>query len=78
MIAEGRTNVDGRVGLLADGALEAATYRMTFDTGTYLSSTEQPVFYPEVHVMFRVMAPSEHHHIPLLLSPFGYSTYRGS
>jgi 5-hydroxyisourate hydrolase len=78
-LAERRTDLDGRVvDLLPSGALEARTYRMTFDTGAYLAAGGRPVFYPNVVVTFRVEAPSEHHHIPLLLSPFGYSTYRGS
>jgi len=78
-LAERPTNEDGRVvDLLPDGGLEARTYRVTFDTATYLIATGRPVFYPNVVVTFRVDAPAEHYHIPLLLSPFGYSTYRGS
>jgi 5-hydroxyisourate hydrolase len=73
------TDDDGRVtDLLPPGALEARTYSLTFDTGPYFQATGRPVFYPRVEVTFTVAAPSEHHHIPLLLSPFGYSTYRGS
>ena len=52
-------------------------YRLTFDTGTYFRDRGEPAFYPEVAVVFTVAA-DEHHHVPLLLSPFGYSTYRGS
>jgi 5-hydroxyisourate hydrolase len=78
-LASGMTDADGRVlGLLAPGALEADTYRLTFATGAYLAALGRPVFYPEVQVVFHVAAPGEHYHIPLLLSPFGYSTYRGS
>lgn len=58
--------------------LVKGTYRVTFDTETYFRAKGAPCFYPEVAVMFRVEDPSEHFHIPLLLSPFGYSTYRGS
>lgn len=54
------------------------TYRMVFDTETYFKITEAPCFYPEVSVVFRIEDPSQHFHIPLLISPFGYSTYRGS
>jgi 5-hydroxyisourate hydrolase len=73
------TDGDGRVpDLLAAGQLEARTYRLTFDTGAYFRAAGRPVFYPRVEVIFHVLAPSEHHHVPLLLSPFGYSTYRGS
>lgn len=53
-------------------------YRISFDTGAYFARRGQPVFYPRVEVTFVVAAPNEHYHIPLLLSPFGYSTYRGS
>ena len=78
-LADRVTNGDGRVvDLLPAGGLEARTYRLTFDTGAYLRSSGRPVFYPRVEVTFEVQAPAEHHHIPLLLSPFGYSTYRGS
>jgi 5-hydroxyisourate hydrolase len=78
-LAQRVTNDDGRVtDLLAPGALEARTYRLTFETGAYLRATGRPAFYPRVEVVFEVTAPAEHHHIPLLLSPFGYSTYRGS
>ena len=79
-LAAGQTDADGRLGnLLAAGhRLEARTYRLTFDTGAYLRAAGRPVFYPRVEVTFDVSAPDEHHHIPLLLSPFGYSTYRGS
>jgi len=78
-LAERHTNEDGRVpALLPAGALEARTYRMTFDTGAYLDAAKRAVFYPRVEIIFRVDAPAEHHHIPLLLSTFGYSTYRGS
>jgi 5-hydroxyisourate hydrolase len=78
-LAAALTDADGRVlGLLAPGQLEADTYRLSFATGAYFAAAGRPVFYPEVQVVFRVAAPTEHYHIPLLLSPFGYSTYRGS
>jgi 5-hydroxyisourate hydrolase len=74
-----KTNADGRVSDLLHGrALEAGTYRVVFDTEPYLRATGQNVFYPYVEIVFRVANASEHHHIPLLLSPYGYSTYRGS
>jgi 5-hydroxyisourate hydrolase len=73
------TDADGRVrDLLAGATLEARIYRITFETGPYFASTGRLSFYPRVEVTFDVTAPSEHHHVPLLLSPFGYSTYRGS
>ena len=78
-LAERLTSEEGRVtDLLAGGKLEARTYRLTFDTEEYFVATARPVFYPHVYVVFAVAAPAEHHHIPLLLSPFGYSTYRGT
>ena len=79
LLAERRTNRDGRVtDLLAEGSLQRGRYRMTFDTGAYLATTGQPIFYPLVEIVFEISAETEHYHIPLLLSPFGYSTYRGS
>ena len=73
------TNQDGRVtDLLPEGALARGRYRMVFETAAYHRSAGQPVFYPEVSIVFDIEAPAEHYHIPLLLSPFGYSTYRGS
>jgi 5-hydroxyisourate hydrolase len=73
------TDEDGRVADLLDGAaLTAGVYRLTFQTGAYFASTGRAAFYPRVQVTFEVAAAEQHHHIPLLLSPFGYSTYRGS
>jgi 5-hydroxyisourate hydrolase len=75
-LAERVTGADGRVtDLLPEGGLEARRYRLTFLTGAYQG---KGAFYPQVEVTFDVQSPQEHHHIPLLLSPFGYSTYRGS
>ena len=79
-ITRGTTNADGRLSdpLLPEGGLEAATYRMRFDTGAYFAASGTAGFYPYVEVVFTITAPAEHYHVPLLLSPFGYSTYRGS
>jgi 5-hydroxyisourate hydrolase len=79
-IGGGVTNEDGRVrDLLADGArLEMGRYRMSFETGVYYGELEKPTLYPVVRIVFDVVGVQEHYHIPLLLSPFGYSTYRGS
>ena len=79
-IGGGTTNDDGRVtDLLADGqTLETGVYRMSFDTGRYFADRDQTGFYPVVRIVFEIAAPDEHYHVPLLLSPYGYSTYRGS
>ena len=79
-ISRSRTDQDGRVRELIPGAvdLEAGVYRLTFETGAYFEMQEGEGFYPHVTVLFMVRDPSQHHHVPLLLSPYGYSTYRGS
>ena len=78
-LCTGKTNTDGRApGLLTQDEFAAGTYRVTFATGPWLAAQNQPVFYPEAAIVFVVDSPTEHYHIPLLLSPFGYSTYRGS
>ncbi|MFC4944093.1 hydroxyisourate hydrolase [Pseudonocardia sp. GCM10023141] len=70
------TDADGRASGFPD--LAAGDYRLTFDTGGYHAATGQEGFYPEVAVTFTVRDAAAHHHVPLLLSPFAYSTYRGS
>lgn len=78
-LGRGATDADGRLRTLLDErALEAGTYRLRFDTSTYFESLAIEGFYPEVSVLFEVRDPARHHHVPLLLSPYGYSTYRGS
>jgi 5-hydroxyisourate hydrolase len=78
-VGQGTTDADGRIeDLLAPGALRAATYRITFDTGAYFRALGVDAFYPEAAIVFVVRDASAHYHVPLLLSPFGYSTYRGS
>jgi 5-hydroxyisourate hydrolase len=72
------TGDDGRVADVLPGTdLPVGTYRLTFETASYLEAAGRPVFFPQVDVVFRVGDAGEHFHIPLLLSPFGYSTYRG-
>ena len=80
LLGSGHTNEDGRLGTLLslDHDLLPGTYRVTFDTAAYLEKTKQKIFYPEVSIVFVIENPTEHFHIPLLLNPFGYSTYRGS
>ena len=79
-LASAATNADGRVGhLLPPGtALAAATYRLIFDVAAYHAAHGAQGFYPHVAIVFTVRDAGQHHHVPLLLSPFGYSTYRGS
>ena len=73
-LARGRTDDDGRVGDLGD-VPAPGRFRLRFDTAGYLG---EDAFFPEVTLQFSVARPEEHLHVPLLLSPFGYSTYRGS
>lgn len=80
VVASGVTDDDGRVGDLA-ADLPAGDHRIRFDTGAWFAEQGVTAFYPEVVVAFTVggdAADDEHFHVPLLLSPFGYSTYRGS
>ena len=79
-IAEGKTNQDGRIAdLLADDiVLAAGVYRMHFNTNAYFESNQEVGFYPFVDIVFEINANGDHYHIPLLLTAFGYSTYRGS
>ncbi|MCG8460161.1 MAG: hydroxyisourate hydrolase [Holophagales bacterium] len=78
-LAEGETDADGRVAdLLAGEEIEAGFYRLTFGLGAYFERTERSCFFPEAVLTFRIQRPEEHHHVPLLLSPFSYTTYRGS
>ncbi|MEO8431032.1 MAG: hydroxyisourate hydrolase [Acidobacteriota bacterium] len=76
-VAEAVSGPDGRAVLLADG-VKPGVYRITFETGAYLARRGDGGFFPEVPVVFEIRDPASHHHVPLLLSPFGYSTYRGT
>ena len=76
-LGEGVTDADGRARDLASGPLDAGTHRLTFATADYFTATGQTGFYPEVSVTFTV-SDERHYHVPLLLSPFAFSTYRGS
>lgn len=78
-IAQGITNADGRIPdlLPQEKNLKADTYKMVFDTGSYYSKANIKTFYPEVEIIFNTFDET-HYHVPLLVNPFGYSTYRGS
>ena len=80
VVARATTDTDGRVRELvpSGAALAAGHYRLTFDTGAYFETQGVEGFYPRIAVLFALREPSQHHHVPLLLSPFGYATYRGS
>ena len=79
-LGTGITDADGRLRTLlpAGAPLTGGTYRLVFDTGAWFSAQGVAAFYPEVQIVFAVRDAGAHHHVPLLLSPFGYSTYRGS
>lgn len=77
-IATAETNDDGRVPDLGPETLESGDYRITFATGEYFAGQSRPTFYPFVTVNFTVDSAERHYHVPLLLSPFAFSTYRGS
>ena len=78
-VGRGETDGKGRVTSLTEGPTAPGTYRLTFDVGSYHRECGLAVaFFPEVKITFNVRDPDEHYHVPLLLSPFGYSTYRGA
>lgn len=78
IIRTGVTDVDGRIPELKTGvALEAGVYRLRFLVAEYFAQHGRESFYSEITVNFR-LGSDEHYHVPLLLSPFGYTTYRGS
>ena len=71
-VGRGTTDEDGRLRTLTGPSIDAGTYRITFDTSA------RSDFFPEVAIVFEVKDAAQHYHVPLLLSPYGYSTYRGS
>lgn len=79
-ISSRSTNGDGRVEDLLPVGSQAAPgiYRISFQVETYFESQGKAGFYPVIEIQFKLNQPSEHYHVPLLLSPFGYSTYRGT
>ena len=77
-LALGMTNEDGRMADLPAGMVQApGAFRLTFETGAYFLKMNEPSFYPQVTVEFFIDEET-HYHVPLLISPYGYSTYRGS
>ena len=77
LLGEGVTDDDGRCRLI-DSATALGTHRQVVTTGAWFAEQGRESFSPEIVLTFSVAEPAEHHHVPLLLSPFAYSTYRGS
>jgi 5-hydroxyisourate hydrolase len=79
-VGRGHTDNDGRLRTLypANEPLRPGVYRLTFDTQKYFDSLDTTAFYPEVVIVFETATGEAHYHVPLLLSPFGFSTYRGT
>lgn len=79
-VAKETTDDDGRVGSLVPEGMKVSSgrYRLTFDTAAYWHARGQPSFFPVVTIEFEIADQTTHLHVPLLMSPFGYSTYRGS
>lgn len=77
-IGESVTDADGRVKDLGPEALETGTYRLEFQTASYFEALGTETFFPEVVLTFSVRTEEAHYHVPLLLSPFSFSSYRGS
>ena len=78
VIGTGRTDADGRISEFGPERVAAGRYRVTFDTGSYFAAQGTRTFYPEGAVVIEIDDVAAHYHVPLLLSPFAYSTYRGS
>jgi 5-hydroxyisourate hydrolase len=79
LIGRGVTDPDGRCKtLMPPGPAAAGVYRLTFDVAAYFAAQPVETFYPTVDIHFEMKDAEAHYHVPLLLSPWGYSTYRGS
>lgn len=78
-VGKGTTNIDGRLTeLLPDSPLKVGQYRLIFAVEKYFKSRRASAFFAPITLQFSVTAPKEHYHVPLLVSPYGYSTYLGS
>ncbi len=77
-IGDGITDGDGRLGSIGPERLDSGDYRLRFASGPYFAGRGVDAFYPEVVVVFTIADSDQHYHVPVLLNPFGYSTYRGS
>ena len=80
LVGKSTTNADGRISDLVSSqvTIAAGVYRLIFDTGKYFSNQQIESFYPQVTIIFRLADAAQHYHVPLLVSPWSWSTYRGS
>jgi hydroxyisourate hydrolase len=79
LVGAGITDDDGRLRTLTpQGPVQPGTYRIRFQTGLYFEAQNTPGFFPVIEIQFTVLDGAQHYHVPLLLSPYGFSTYRGS
>jgi 5-hydroxyisourate hydrolase len=78
-LAQASTNADGRIGDLAGGSLQRGTYRLVFDVGAYFANQQRAApFLQRVSIEFNVSSDDAHYHVPLLMSPYACTSYRGS
>jgi 5-hydroxyisourate hydrolase len=77
VVATAATDADGRIANLGDD-LPTGVYRLRFDTGQFFAARDVPTFYPEIVIAFEITDAGGKYHVPVLLSPYAYSTYRGS
>jgi 5-hydroxyisourate hydrolase len=78
-VGVGLTDANGRCGtLMGEQKLQSGAYRLLFDAGNYFKGLQTETFYSEIPIVIEIARPEVHYHVPLLISPFGYSTYRGS
>ncbi len=77
-VASGVTDAQGRIADLGPASLPPGRYRLIFETGRYFADRDVETFYPAVEIVFEILADASHYHVPLLLSPCAFTTYRGS
>lgn len=78
LLAEKKTDTNGRINEFFSVKWEVGLYKLRFETAQYFRIKDIPTFFPWIEVTFEISSEQPHYHVPLLLSPFGYSTYRGS
>lgn len=77
-LGSGVTDADGRISEIGPERMSSGDYRLRFDSGAYYAASGTTAFYPEISIAFTISDADAHYHVPVLLNPFGYSTYRGS